>query len=147
MKVKLIDIEKKLDALCLDKVTGVLNLSYAVAETTNNNVGMLAQAYSQAFEAQIRLLELAELNLWDVGDNWEMETSGTDDRSMATFVNCEVSVENKKTVYEMKYTCFNCGTSFIHAVPVGIKAEGKGGECPYCGVRDGKPRYFMYRKS
>lgn len=38
--------------------------------------------------------------------------------------------------YKMKYTCSNCGTSFENDVPMGQRASGKGGKCPYCGIKD-----------
>lgn len=38
--------------------------------------------------------------------------------------------------YNMEFICKNCGTKIIREVPKGERAQGKGGECPYCGTKD-----------
>jgi DNA-directed RNA polymerase subunit RPC12/RpoP len=53
----------------------------------------------------------------------------------------------KKITYKMKYICSNCGTSFIEDIKVGLRAIGKGGSCPYCGVIDDSQKdTFSFRK-
>lgn len=42
----------------------------------------------------------------------------------------------EKDTYLIEYQCYNCGTKFVTAVPLGMEACGKGGKCPYCGVDD-----------
>ena len=44
---------------------------------------------------------------------------------------------NRDGYYEMMFTCSNCGDVFSVEVSRGCPAKGHGGECPYCGVRDG----------
>ena len=40
--------------------------------------------------------------------------------------------------YKMKFRCPNCGEVFDKAVQKGVIAQGKGGVCPSCGVKDGQ---------
>lgn len=41
--------------------------------------------------------------------------------------------------YEIKFRCPNCGTIFSKILKKGDAAQGRGGYCPKCGVRDGTP--------
>ena len=40
--------------------------------------------------------------------------------------------------YKITYRCPNCGTKFQKGVQKGLIAKGQAGECPTCGVVDGK---------
>ena len=40
--------------------------------------------------------------------------------------------------YSIKFRCHNCGTIFSKNIHKGIPALGKGGECPNCGITDGR---------
>lgn len=42
----------------------------------------------------------------------------------------------EETTYIMSYRCHNCNMRFQKGVPMGVRAIGQGGCCPYCGVRD-----------
>lgn len=48
----------------------------------------------------------------------------------------EEKVTEKKETYLMRYQCYNCKTRFTAAIPVGMRAYGRGGKCPTCGIED-----------
>jgi len=39
--------------------------------------------------------------------------------------------------YQAKFRCSNCGNIYEKSVIKGQKADGMGGECPNCGIKDG----------
>lgn len=42
--------------------------------------------------------------------------------------------------YKIKFRCPNCGDVFSILIQKGVTAEGRGGVCPTCGVKDGQPQ-------
>lgn len=56
---------------------------------------------------------------------------------MSNFFKGEYKIMNH--TYKMKFRCTNCGLIFEREVQKGLPALGKGGECPHCGLVDGKP--------
>jgi DNA-directed RNA polymerase subunit RPC12/RpoP len=40
--------------------------------------------------------------------------------------------------YTISYRCTNCGAIYEKEVQKGLTAEGRGGECPTCGIHDGE---------
>lgn len=49
------------------------------------------------------------------------------------------TITTTKNQYAISFRCPNCGHVFGKALQKGMKAEGMGGICPYCGIKDGQP--------
>jgi predicted RNA-binding Zn-ribbon protein involved in translation (DUF1610 family) len=61
-----------------------------------------------------------------------------------------MSVDLNKNQYAISFRCPNCGQVFEKALQKGVIAEGRGGNCPCCGVSDGQPnvgRFQVIRKN
>jgi DNA-directed RNA polymerase subunit RPC12/RpoP len=46
-------------------------------------------------------------------------------------------MEQKRT-YSISYRCANCGKIYTKEIQKGATADGRGGECPNCGIGDGQ---------
>ena len=47
--------------------------------------------------------------------------------------------------YKIQFRCPNCGDVYSRLIQKGVIAQGQGGACPTCGVRDGQPQVGSFK--
>ena len=49
----------------------------------------------------------------------------------------------KPLTYKMIYTCSNCKSDYEQEIGLGLRAQGRGGQCPYCGISDNNANFAV----
>ena len=47
--------------------------------------------------------------------------------------------------YKIQFRCPNCGDVYSKLIQKGVTAQGQGGTCPTCGVKDGQPQVGNFK--